>query len=283
MPTAPSRRSAALPAPAGRSPLAVALACAAWIALLPQLAAVARARRACPRSSSLRGAALHRSPSASRSRRADGGAARGLRLALDLIKPAIAFCASCRRRSGAHFMGSYGVVLDPTMMTNVLQTDPREVARPAQPAGWRSRCCCSRVLPLRLALAPAAARRACVAAGAGATAGDLARRAGRSRCCWCSLLFADLSATMRNHRSLRYLINPLNPSTRSASSRTEARRGRPGRCSRSAPDARLAPRPPGTRPPLLRAGVGETARADHFALNGYARPTNPELAQARTW
>jgi len=27
---------------------------------------------------------------------------------------------------GAHFMGTYGVVLDPTMMVNVLQTDARE-------------------------------------------------------------------------------------------------------------------------------------------------------------
>src|SRR2546421_3566117 len=28
---------------------------------------------------------------------------------------------------GAHFMGTYGVVLDPTMMVNMLQTDPHEV------------------------------------------------------------------------------------------------------------------------------------------------------------
>jgi lipid A ethanolaminephosphotransferase len=33
------------------------------------------------------------------------------------------------------------------------------------------------------------------------------------------------------------------------------------------------------RPPLLVLVVGETARADHFVLNGYARDTNPELAK----
>ena len=32
------------------------------------------------------------------------------------------------------------------------------------------------------------------------------------------------------------------------------------------------------RPPLFVVVVGETARADHFSLNGYDRDTNPELA-----
>ena len=43
------------------------------------------------------------------------------------VKPAIAFVV-LSAAIGAHFMGSYGVVLDTTMMTNVLQTDPREAA-----------------------------------------------------------------------------------------------------------------------------------------------------------
>jgi lipid A ethanolaminephosphotransferase len=42
-------------------------------------------------------------------------------------------------------------------------------------------------------------------------------------------------------------------------------------------DARIAPRATGTRPPLLVLAIGETARADHFSLNGYGRRTNPEL------
>jgi lipid A ethanolaminephosphotransferase len=32
------------------------------------------------------------------------------------------------------------------------------------------------------------------------------------------------------------------------------------------------------RPPLLLLVLGETARSDHFALNGYGRPTTPQLA-----
>jgi len=43
-------------------------------------------------------------------------------------------------------------------------------------------------------------------------------------------------------------------------------------------DARILPLAAGAKPPLLVLVVGETARADHFALNGYARPTNPELS-----
>ncbi|HKX43914.1 MAG TPA: sulfatase-like hydrolase/transferase, partial [Burkholderiaceae bacterium] len=70
-------------------------------------------------------------------------------------------------------------------------------------------------------------------------------------------LFADLSATMRNNRSMRYLINPLNSFFALGVLAHESNQ-----------------KPAG--PPIV---IGETARADHFALNGYARPTNPELAK----
>ena len=42
----------------------------------------------------------------------------------------------------------------------------------------------------------------------------------------------------------------------------------------------LSTRRAGARPPLLMLVVGETARADHFSLNGYARNTNP---RPRRW
>ncbi|MEN9543839.1 MAG: hypothetical protein RLZZ598_672, partial [Pseudomonadota bacterium] len=42
-----------------------------------------------------------------------------------LIKPVATIFLLCAAIA-AHFMGSYGIVIDPTMMTNVLQTDPRE-------------------------------------------------------------------------------------------------------------------------------------------------------------
>ena len=47
-------------------------------------------------------------------------------------------------------------------------------------------------------------------------------------------------------------------------------------------DAQLAARPAGIKPPLLMLVIGETARAANFALVGYGRPTNPELAKLPT-
>jgi lipid A ethanolaminephosphotransferase len=41
-------------------------------------------------------------------------------------------------------------------------------------------------------------------------------------------------------------------------------------------DVQSLPRPADAKPPLMLLVVGETARADHFSLNGYARNTNPE-------
>ena len=44
-------------------------------------------------------------------------------------------------------------------------------------------------------------------------------------------------------------------------------------------DAAVLPRRAGEKPPLVLFVIGETARADHFSLNGYARATTPELAR----
>ena len=90
-------------------------------------------------------------------------------------------------------------------------------------------------------------------------------------------LFADLSATMRNHRSLRYLINPVNSLYALADLATQANKKPAGPPQPIGLDARVPPRPAGAPPPLVVLVVGETARADHFSLNGYARATNPEL------
>ncbi len=176
---------------------------------------------------------------------------------------------------GAHFMGTYGVVIDSTMMVNVVQTDPREVRDLLSGrlllgllllAGvpllflWR--------MPLqRLGALPQLGRNAlgCAAALLMLTALLFA-------------LFADLSATMRNHKSMRYLINPLNSFYALADIGLRANARPTGPPLPIGLDARIASRASGARPPLLMLVVGETARADHFALNGYARPTNPELS-----
>jgi lipid A ethanolaminephosphotransferase len=174
----------------------------------------------------------------------------------------------------AYFMGSYGVVMDPTMMINVIQTDPGEASDlmswqllasvlllAAIPAIWFWR------VPIK----PRRLRRQFrwnLLGVAGGLAVGLA------------LVFAmsaDFASTMRNHRSLRYLINPLS-TFYSLVKVTKTHAAAP----KTPPvaiglDARVAARAPSSRPPLLLLVVGETARADHFSLNGYARDTNREL------
>lgn len=177
----------------------------------------------------------------------------------------------------AHFIGSYGIVFDPTMVTNMMQTDVRETRDllswrlllsmallGALPAWWL----------LRRPVAPAqpTARR---------LGGNLAGFAlGLLGMVLLALLqFSTLSSTMRNHKTVRYMVTPLNAvySLTAAAVRTKAAPAGPPAVIGA--DARLLPRADGAKPPLLLLVVGETARAMNFSLNGYERPTNPELVK----
>ena len=196
-------RRLATPAREGRSPLFVAVACAAWIALLPNWP-LWQALAALPEMSSLRGLLF--------------GLTFGLVIAAAmtallarfawpwLIKPVATLCL-LSAAVGAYFMLSYGIVIDPSMMTNVLQTDVRETRDLLSPRLLLALLVLAGpplVLLWRVRLQPRplwsqAWRNGMAVAGALALAVVLVLA-----------VFADLSATMRNHKSLRYLINPLN-------------------------------------------------------------------------
>ena len=191
------------------------------------------------------------------------------------IKPAIGlFVVSAAL--GAHFMGSYGVVIDPTMMTNVLQTNPRETLDLMSPRLLLSVLVLAGLPVLWLWRVPVQ--------GIGVFA-QLGRNVLALVVTVLVLvalvlaLFADLSATMRNHKSLRYLINPVNSfyALGVLGFQAKARPGGPPQAIGS--DVHVLARAAGAKPPLLVLVVGETARADHFSLNGYAVATNPELAR----
>ncbi len=190
------------------------------------------------------------------------------------IKPAIGALVLAAA-FGAHFMGSYGVVIDPTMMVNVLGTDVHEILdlmggrlliSVAVLAGvplfllWR-------VEPARVGAGGQAWRNAVVLVGSLTLLVTLA-----------VLSFADLSSTMRNHKSLRYMVNPANSFYALGRLAVQAQARPVGPPLAIGTDVRLLPRPAGARPPLLMLAIGETARADHFSANGYARPTNAETA-----
>ena len=192
----------------------------------------------------------------------------------EVIKPAIAVLLVVAAL-GAHFMGAYGVVIDSTMMVNVLQTDPREVRDLLSLSLLGSLLLLAGLPMLVLRWLPVRATHWSRQAGIDAL-GFIA--------CMLTLLllvfalFAALSATMRNHLSMRYLINPANSIYALADLALRAKAVPAGPPQAIGADARITPRAPGTRPPLLVLVIGETARADHFALNGYARATNPELS-----
>lgn len=178
---------------------------------------------------------------------------------------------------GLHFMLSYRVIIDPTMMMNVVQTDPREVRDLADGPllfnlAWG-------VLPPLALLWWLPSRRA-----------SLSRRLARNLLRIAGLLllavvmivlaFQPLSSTMRNHKSLRYLINPLNIVYAVGSVAAEPLKRARGPLRPLGTDATLAAaRSPGAKAPLVLLVLGETGRSGNFGLNGYARDTTPQLAK----
>lgn len=180
---------------------------------------------------------------------------------------------------GAYFMLAYGVVIDATMLTNVLQTDVHEAgdllnwrlfATVAVLAGpplwwlWRH------PLPRRPLLRQALHNAGLLAAALVVIVLSLL------------LVFQEFASTMRNHTQLRYLINPLNSVYALGNIATRPLRMDTRQILPIGRDVQLgASYAQQARPPLLVLVLGETGRAGNFALNGYERPTTP-LLSART-
>jgi lipid A ethanolaminephosphotransferase len=174
---------------------------------------------------------------------------------------------------GGHFMWSYHAVIDSTMAANAAQTDWHEVRALLTPqlgavlllgAGlpawlvWRT--------PLAFAPRPAQAlRNAATAVAALLLAAAMIL-----------LAFQPLASTMRNHKQLRYLMNPLN-AIHAAGQLVVGQRRLPPGLTPVGTDAAITGT---TRPPLLLLVLGETGRSGNFGVNGYARDTTPELARA---
>lgn len=177
--------------------------------------------------------------------------------------------------SSSYFMLTYGVVIDTSMLTNAVQTDVREV-RDLLSWGMLATVLFGVVLPgywwwrQPVRKVPAASlflRQGGLALAALLLAGLVF---------W--LAFQDMASLMRNHKPLRYMINPLN--SLYASARLVV-----GEASQAAQpllpvgeDARLRQAVAREQDaPLVVLVLGETARAANFGLGGYARDTTPQL------
>lgn len=181
-----------------------------------------------------------------------------------------------------HFMMAYGIVIDPGMVANVMQTNFTEardlfglnlvlqlllVAGPPMLWLWRLRLAPQRAwaavwrnLVFTLVL---------LALTTAATVG----------------MYRELAPLLRNHLELRFNVNPVAPAVSALSAVTRPwRKNRMGPLVTMTAGAALGPSyaaaaaGSATRPPLFLVVVGETARADHFGLNGYERDTTPALA-----
>ena len=192
-----------------------------------------------------------------------------------LLKPALTLLLLCSA-SATYFMGSYGVSIDTVMVQNIFETNPAEAGAllSARMLGyilvlgvlpaiviWR--------LPVRYPpffrgllnkLIMIAACLVTVAVMVGT-------------------FYSTYAPIFRDEDKLTHYINPTNyiyAVSKYAKQRFGSKESlvlqQIGLDSKTG--AELAARP---KKSLVIFVVGETARADHFALNGYARETNPEL------
>ncbi|HEY1059702.1 MAG TPA: phosphoethanolamine--lipid A transferase [Limnobacter sp.] len=176
--------------------------------------------------------------------------------------------------SSAYFMDHYGTVIDTSMLENLTQTNVSEASDlfnlrmlgylllgllPAvwvvrsltPPLPWKGHfkslavMLASVVLAVLLAVAP---------------------------------FSSQYASFLREHKSIRYYANPGYPVTsllKFVAQTVDS--GAPAIRAAIAPDAKIVEE--ADHKELVILVVGETARADHFSLNGYARNTNPELSK----
>lgn len=175
--------------------------------------------------------------------------------------------------SASYFMSTYGIVVDYTMLTNVLQTDPAEAADllTSRLVGWMLLFGVLPVVVLSRArllqrgwkrelwgkLGGIALALVCIGAIVGTS-------------------FQSYSSLVRNNREIRLMLVPSNVVAATHSYLKRKLRA-PEKLEIVGKDAyRLLP---GGKPKVTVLVVGETARAANFSLNGYSRDTNPELAE----
>jgi lipid A ethanolaminephosphotransferase len=192
------------------------------------------------------------------------------------IKPVLIFLLIAAAL-GMHFMMSYGVVIDDTMMINVFQTDPRETRDLLNlrlfitlflvagiPIIWLWRVPIKQSVWHKQALRNALLLIAGFAVFIGAIA----------------ISYQGFSSLMRTQKHVRFLLNPLNSLYAIGQIATKPLRHGPQPLQAIGQDAKLgASYASNNKPPLLMIVVGETARAANFSFNGYTRQTTPHMAK----
>jgi lipid A ethanolaminephosphotransferase len=181
------------------------------------------------------------------------------------------FCAA----SIAYFMDAYGVVIHRLMIQNVMETDLSE-AGDLISLNLLLHMAALGVLPSLLLLK--------VNIGYGSFKAETWRKVKFIILAFVGCLALILSMSMdyasffRNHKNIRQMVNPLNFIYAGLSYATTSNRVvEVGPIENDATVSAFGKAQ--TKPTLFILVVGETARADHFAINGYGRDTTPLIAQ----
>jgi lipid A ethanolaminephosphotransferase len=172
------------------------------------------------------------------------------------------------------YMDQYGIVIDQVMVDNIMETNPQEAAGLLS-AGMLLRVGLLGLLPAWLVLRfgkPVAWRT------------ELKSKlvVGMALLAVCVLavlpVTAQFASFVRAHKIVRMYQNPLGYTWSLISyTRDRFKPAAPSVLEKAVTDAHRLDE--GQHSELIVLVVGETARADRFSLNGYARDTNPELAK----
>ncbi|WP_306519971.1 phosphoethanolamine transferase [Rheinheimera sp.] len=196
-----------------------------------------------------------------------------------LQKPVLLLLFFCGALS-LYFMDSFGVLIDKSMLQNALETDTAEAtALLSLNLGWTvitlmvfPLLLCGlirlRALPLKTYLKHWALAVTLVLL---------------SQLLLVGTAYAELAPFFRNFREVKHLALPISPISAAAAVSGQLLKTRfPDKFSRLGLDAKQKTAKT-AKARLLVLVLGETARADHFQLNGYQRPTNPKLSQAAVY
>ncbi|MET1045334.1 MAG: phosphoethanolamine--lipid A transferase [Hyphomicrobium sp.] len=176
--------------------------------------------------------------------------------------------------AASYFMTEYGVVIDVQMVRNVFETDAREAGdlTTFKLVGY----------VLMLGLVPAVLF--CIVpwterSWRDDTLAKLKYAAAATAVCAVVLLpiWGNILSLGREHKELKLTLTPVNYFTALSNYWRRASRKAITVDASYGEDAHRTAAT-GPRKSLFVIVVGETARADHFALNGYGRPTNPALS-----
>ena len=176
-----------------------------------------------------------------------------------------------------YFMQSFGVLMDKSMLQNALETDVAEASGLLSLAMLVHVCGLMLApillclwLPIRAQTTKQKLLHALLSALIWLLAAGSVLASGR----------AELIPFFRNFRDIKHMALPLAPISASISvSQHWLKAQFPTQLNKIGEDAIVPVTARTGKPRLMVLVLGETARADHFQLNGYGRATNPLLSQ----